>query len=401
MIKIKKTSCILITVLYLLISCVGERNASESSNKITNIYLENFLQKEDLETLSSIASEIIYIPLETNDNSLLRDIWRIVYLENNFLISDMRNIYLFNNEGKFIKRISQKGEGPSDFTTGISNIIIDPSTNDFYLFSVDKVIKFDKDANYIRYFLIENIEEGVYQLYQNGLFTNRSTFMLGVQNRVKLYGDTSTIYNAIEIDSLGNIINKFINYSPRYAQSWLRQMSNNAIIYEFNSDIKFMDFGNDTIFSVIDDHMIPYVVFNLGEKKSNLIIDNSNERKFSDGYYIRKIIEDESFLFFELRDANSIIFFNCFYNKITKELKLLKNNGLLNDLDGGITFFPQKSFDNNEFIDWKSAEEFKEEILKKNYNEYRAKYGEQFEKVYQLAKSLMDDDNPILIITKN
>ena len=81
-------------------------------------------------------------------------------------------------------------------------------------------------------------------------------------------------------------------------------------------------------------------------------------------------------------------------------MKHLKNEGFLNDLDGSLSFFPKKYFKENEFVSWKSAEEFKEEILSLDYNAQKAKYGERFEKVYQLANSLKEDDNPVLIIAK-
>ena len=48
----------------------------------------------------------------------------------------------------------------------------------------------------------------------------------------------------------------------------------------------------------------------------------------------------------------------------------------------------------------KSAEEFKDEILSLDYDNQKAKYGERFDKVYQLANSLKEDDNPVLIIAK-
>ena len=396
----KKKIFFLLSVLPLLISCSGERKTLDNNDELIYVKLENFSQMEGVESLSSIASDITYIPLETSEYSLLGDISRIVCLGNSYLISDVDNIYLFNDEGKFIKNIAQKGQGPSDYTAGVNNIIIDSSTKKFYLFSVDKVIVFDENGDFLRNFIVESTEKGVYNVYQSGMFTDNRTLMLGLLNRVKIHGDTTISYNLKEVDTLGNIVSKYINYSPRYAQSRLGQVSYNSAIYEFNGKIRFMDFGNDTIFSIINGHMIPYAICDLGKSKTNLIIDNStNKNTYPDGYYVRKVIENEDFLFFELKDANSMLFLNCLYNKKTNDFKVLKGNGMLNDLDGGVSFFPQKSLNSNELIGWKSAEEFKEEILSKNYNE-NAKYGERFERVYQLAKSLKDDDNPVLIITR-
>ena len=147
-------------------------------------------------------------------------------------------------------------------------------------------------------------------------------------------------------------------------------------------------------------------------KNKTIIIDNfslndSPEKKIEalknlNGHTIERVLDDDSFLFISLTEKGldgDII--NSLYNKRTKKLKLLKNGGMLNDLDGGISFFPQKTLkDGEQLIDWKSAEEFRDEILSLDYDAQKAKYGERFDKVYQLANSLKEDDNPVLIIAK-
>jgi hypothetical protein len=88
------------------------------------------------------------------------------------------------------------------------------------------------------------------------------------------------------------------------------------------------------------------------------------------------------------------------YDKKTKKVTFMDTNKLTNDVDGGVSFFPNQIEPTGEMIMYKSAEEFKEEVLSKDYNQQKAKYGERFEKVYQFANSLQEDDNPILIIAK-
>ena len=406
-----------LAVFYLLISCAGGSKASENADAIAYeddqspiyIFLEDILQKEGAEPLSSAVSEIVYIPLETKNYSLLRSINRIEYLNGKYIVSDGNNIYLFNQEGKYIKRVAQQGGGPSDYPTpNIHNIIVDPVTNHFYLFAYYKVIKFDENVIFLNNFQIEDI--GIEQTFPTGIFTPHNTIMLGLPNHVRQYDDTTEIYNALEVDTLGYIINKYINLSPRYAQMRGGHISSDVTsLYVFNNDIRFIDFGNDSIFSIEDDSMIPYAVLDLGKKKTNLIIDVPLDNpqkgiefiKNMKGHTIRNIVENDIFLFICLtKNGPDGELINCLYNKSTKELKLLKNNSMLNDLDGGSSFFPKKTFEDNVLIDWKSAEEFKEEILSKDYNSQKAKYGERFEKVYQLAKSLLEDDNPVLIIAK-
>ena len=403
----------LLATFYLLISCAG---GSKSGNSDTidggdnqpplYVFLENILEKENSEPLSSVASEIIYIPLETNDNSLLREVEHISYVDGNYVIRDTYNIYLFNHEGKFIKQVARQGGGPSDYISVPYRTIVDRETNNFYLFTRTKVLKFDKNANFLYNFQIDD----AYSTIGKGVFTANKTMVLGLSNQVWALDDTTTVYNAIEIDTIGNVINKYINNSPRRMDN--RQSYGSVIsIYTFNNKIRFLDYGSDTLFSVVNGSMIPYAILDLGNNKTDLTPDIPKFDNIRDihefminlkGHKIQFLIEDESFLFISLTEkghnSNNQIY--CIFNKKTKELKLLKEGRLLNDLDGGIHFFPKTPLIDNMLISWKSAEEFKEEILSKDYNTQKAKYGERFEKVYQLAKSLDDDDNDILIIAK-
>ena len=155
--------------------------------------------------------------------------------------------------------------------------------------------------------------------------------------------------------------------------------------------------------------MIPYAILDLGRNKANIknVPFSDNPAKMLEamqnlnGHAVIRVLENDNFLFICLtRKGLSGDVINCLYNKRTKDLKLLKDEGLLNDVDGGIPFFPRKHIKENELIAWKNADEFKEEILSLDYDTQKAKYGERFEKVYQLAKSLKEDDNPVLIIAK-
>ena len=403
-------------MLIVLISCTGGNKTSDNTDFDVDVqspiyvFMEDILQKEDTEPLSSIASEIVYIPLETNDNSLLKGVaLNVVFINESYIVNDVDNIFLFDKDGKYIKRIAQRGGGPSDYPTQIYNVVADPETNYFYLFSTDKVIKFDEKANYIEHFSIPNVRK-FSMAYIRGVFTTQKTMVLGLFNSVVQFDDTTTVFNAIEIDTIGHIINKYINHSPRYVQETRLQInSRNTSLYVFNNDVRFLDFGHDTIFSLKGDSMMPYAILDLGKNKTNLVLNlktidfhvMDDAIKNLSGHIIWSMLENDSYFFIELTkkglDDNYIF---CLFHKKSKELKLLKDNVFLNDIDGGISFLPRQILNNNELIGVKSAEKFKEEILSLDYNVQKTKYGERFEKVYQLAKSLREDDNPVLIIAK-
>lgn len=392
-------------LLVLIVGCTGnkskdqEASTAEPADRILHIDLEPVLQKEGVEPLSSIASDILYIPLETK--ALLNRI-NVVAWKDSYLIYDLYNLYLYDNTGKFVKQIGRRGNGPSD-NLQIGTVIPDPSTGDFYIFDIKKMIKRDQDANYV-----DNMPIGDY--FTRGIYTPDETILLNNLNTIKLYSDTTIAYSLIEIDASGVEKRKYINHSPRYGPS-LKWAYGNSImpLYLFSDEVRFLDFGNDTLVTVAGGTTTPYAIFDLGKMKTDYApdlsqIDPRQAIQFLNdllGLAILDLFENKDFFILLLvKGLADETKYHVSYNKKNGELKLLKEGGFSNDFDGGITFFPKRVDENGDMIVWKSAEDFKEEILSKDYTAQKAKYGERFEKVYQFAQSLKEDDNPVLIVAK-
>lgn len=66
--------------------------------------------------LSEIASDVQYIPLETNDNCLIGGELNISISGNDIIAADhqTRSFYRFNNSGKYINKIGNQGQGPGE-----------------------------------------------------------------------------------------------------------------------------------------------------------------------------------------------------------------------------------------------------------------------------------------------
>jgi hypothetical protein len=95
----------------------------------------------------SIFSEYRYIPLETNDNSLIGSISKIIHYDSLLFVGDFiktRSIFIFNINGSFIAKVSNLGSGPmeyvrlSDFTINKRDRLIEVLAGDD-----KKIIKFD------------------------------------------------------------------------------------------------------------------------------------------------------------------------------------------------------------------------------------------------------------------
>lgn len=69
--------------------------------------------------LSEWAKSVRFVPLETNDSILLTaNLAQIILHDDHLIIFDGKNVYLFNMEGRFIRKIGNRGEGPEDYLSG-------------------------------------------------------------------------------------------------------------------------------------------------------------------------------------------------------------------------------------------------------------------------------------------
>ncbi|MDJ0840428.1 MAG: 6-bladed beta-propeller [Acidobacteriota bacterium] len=67
--------------------------------------------------LSQILSIREVIPLETNDDGIIGEVWDLLLLDNTWFVTDKRlnQVLQFSREGRFLRRIGRKGQGPGEY----------------------------------------------------------------------------------------------------------------------------------------------------------------------------------------------------------------------------------------------------------------------------------------------
>ncbi len=119
-----KKNLLLTVFIFLLIGvgCTSKKDGNNSTQILIakedikypyNIDLPDKVQG-DL-TTSSIASEVKFIPLETNKMSLIGKGGRIRINDSIIVISDWKKILLFQKDGRFIRQIGTNGKGPGEY----------------------------------------------------------------------------------------------------------------------------------------------------------------------------------------------------------------------------------------------------------------------------------------------
>ena len=116
-IKINRT-IFLILLANLSNGCSSQSQKESNVNfekKETTFFINLPKTEENKLRVSEFADTVVYIPLETNSNSLLRRVRQIQIINNHILVNDGNKLLLFSMDGKFVRQIGKKGKGPGEY----------------------------------------------------------------------------------------------------------------------------------------------------------------------------------------------------------------------------------------------------------------------------------------------
>ena len=102
--------------------------------------------------LAQITDKVEYIALETNDKSIIPDIWDFQFDEEYmFILSAQAGLFQFTREGKFVRKLSQQGSGPQGHSMPLA-IAIDSARKKVYLYDISgKLLIFSYEGEFISY----------------------------------------------------------------------------------------------------------------------------------------------------------------------------------------------------------------------------------------------------------
>lgn len=149
-------------MLLLLVQFACQQQTTNTIKKDQNVAVVIDLERNDKVSVYDIFSEIEVVPLETNKESAFHYPFdKFVVHDNKFyyvLDSKDGSIFVFSENGIFVKKINKKGGGPGEYFA-ISDFDINRFTNNLEIFtSVGKLIIYDfAGENYIETIPINTI----------------------------------------------------------------------------------------------------------------------------------------------------------------------------------------------------------------------------------------------------
>jgi hypothetical protein len=303
--------------------------------------IDEATENEEQICLSSIGRTIKYVGLETTDDCLLNEdlIVFIGLVKNNLLIADLNGCYLFNMNGKFIKKVGNRGNGPGEYGN-IGNVVYDEKGNRIMITSTSTggILVYDENGDYIETFLN--------RIYLSHWALLNETIALNIKN----YRGNSREKLAF-ISLSGDTLSTSPNVDWFNGSNSPLSLNNMAIFYPFDGNVYYNRIFNDTIYCLNKNcELIPqYVLLSSKHKlESSVRADAMKFVETTFDYILPwQIIETDKYLFINmLRNKKGL---NPYYydknkNKFVSVTTNAENHnpgGFINDLDNGIAFYPQ------------------------------------------------------------
>lgn len=409
-----------------LTNCIN--NHKESQN-IEIIDIEDSMKKMEVWNLSQLASNIRYVALETKTENYLSYIQDYNELDQSIIVNNLSQCMLFDNKGKFIKQIGNRGRGPGEYqyvvNLGILNdsILAIQSLYDLINYRINGTFV-NQRKNFFRF------NESNDEYLQSWIIINDSLFFGHLPNTTGLIDNKALIFNQERI-----IKSTFKNQIIFQREKTVASSSEDfAHIYPFDKEIFYKEFYNDTIF-VLDDglNLIPKYVFNLGKfkeptsERAKLPGQDTKRTKF---LYIWEVFQTDKNLFIScqfgdyfpakrltpriinLPDGRSFSttintnkalgVFDKKSKKLTFSIPTSTDNtlfasGLYNDIDGGPRFYPTKQVNDSTMLMWIKAEDFLNHISSDDFKNSLPKNSEKKKQLEEFATKVTMFDNPILM----
>lgn len=406
---------IIYIVFFILLSCIS---SSKNDSEIPIIDIEKELGNFQISRLSTFASSIRYVRLETGENFLVTNSINNIYLEDNKIFIQDEEPYLkvFDAKtGKYLYNIGSKGQGPGELPY-LYTVNINPFEKKILLCWGNIVHHFDFDGTFLGRLDIPFVDSLESIRIVAAIDEHRFAGAVRVQggenqkNLVIIFDDSQEIIGSLKCYE--NPIQPTTGPSGIIVWSPFDQ---EGLFYRANRGIRYFRGFTDTVFTYKNEAQmfVPFYVIDYGKHKSTLNFTRGAENP--DLIKVASIKENERYIYIDFdttkaspepyedeiyRGGQLYQFINHsisgIFDKQERKFHFLLQpipgiRGLDNDIDNGIPFFVRGTSSNNQLIDYYHAHKFLEnaQLLSDPSNSFTT-----------IIEQISEEDNPIIIIAE-
>jgi len=422
----------LIALLICLLSC--NEGKQRNTRSIPEIDIKSNINNFNIVNLSEIAENIEYIPLETDSQTLITQIvfpTHLIIAEELYIVRDNFSCKSYNKKGQFVCSYGNLGHGPEELTS-IDRVSVDERNRKLYLSNSRKILEFSYNGDYIRLIDIpvevrENVD------YTTEFVALGDNIFCGIMKNSNI---PISLYIFNDNNEVLGSHTSYYNYDSALKGSMMNFIIMNLPYLSIGKNVLYKDGLCDTLFIINNDLKIePGYYFNFGKYSQPLDYLRSFKEKSLDlqgtlnHLFVSNFFETENFLLFTCNFGNHIpkselipIDHNLYegsignpnkvngvFNKQTSDLIFLKKtdkylninggfSGFINDIDGGVPFWPSTQPYGNKLVYAVNAYDLKNYIASDEFKNSKPKFPEKKIALEQLANSMDYFDNPVLMI---
>ena len=372
--------CLSLLFTLFAISC-----SEESSNSNLHIVdIEKSLTNEQPALLSEYVSDLEYIPIETNSDFLISDLWGFTANDNfiAFCCKKTKQVYQISTDGKLIRKVGQQGRGENEY---VAVAKLYSNAESIIVFFGRKIIYYSARTGEIQKIITPDNFADIKNFTGFSQYGKDSLIILstkGQENYLAIINNEST---QLETKRLWDTEKRRVNMTLPNGKTQLVDWSYTSTLYNFDDNTRATKDFVDTIFTYTDGNLNPYAVFNYGRL---------DDKRFDPVLNLETAFEGHG-----VKETKNLILFNTImkeaayiYNKETKETRRIKKfdnsnyQGFTNDIDNGLPFWPV-AVTSDRMYSFLSADVFIEEAAKSNS-----------ERMKEVAATITEESNPVIIV---
>jgi hypothetical protein len=363
-----------------------------SMRKIDNLGVIDLLSQpsDKLTKLSEIASDVEYIPLQTSENSLISYIHDLKTDSTRFYIYILTKILCFDKKGKFLYELDNTGRGPEEYIY-INDWDISPENNLLLIYANRKILLYNNTGNSFVFIKSLNFNE----------ILSKADFIPG-QNAILL-----SFFSPSGDEPLRNVVINFFGDTLKVRQNCYKYilsknmgfgMTWDNLIYNYNDAIHFKEMLSDTVFTIDQNKKVkPYFIFNShGKHLTPQALANFSFVHLFDYIQIVNVMEVPRYILYNYGYTTTMYF--EIYDKVLNKIFGIDTKAfLIDDITGGVNFEP-KFCSGDKLYSWVDALILKKYVSSETFVKSFVKNPQKKKVLKELADSLKETDNPILIV---
>lgn len=356
---------------------------------VTIPFEEGMADRRDA-VLSQFASEVVYVPLETNAQSLIQNVKGCIEVTREYIyLPCMRNLFQFTGEGKFVRQIGKTGQGPGEYNY-IRHIATDEMADRLYLLTTGKVVVYTLEGKYEREIRLKNRDPWQFALINDSLM---AAYSYNSNGQVK---DKIVRFN-MNGDSISSIP-QYDQFKLQSTGSYMLAGPADRYFATYEGETSFKEYYCDTLFTITPGDPVPRYILRQGKytlpvEKRFERMEGNRQRYFEESapYLRTDIIETNKYIFLpseswgNVKKSEQLVI----YDKSTQTCFSTPDGTIRNDLGGSSTFRPFTNIGDNTLLEVREASDIIDEMDKNPSL-----------KEHPILKNIKEDDNPVLIIVK-